>query len=209
MARRPPAASRPRRTRLARSRRPSADEIPGPAPGSTASSAPRTAPLRRLSARRRERSCGSRGRLGCRGTTMRTGTVPGPDHPDRVGGTVRQVDHAAVDVGATVVDVHPDGAPVVQVGDHHPGAERQRAMRGREIVLVVALAARRAPAVEARGRTTTRCLPGTSPVAGATWAVTRGRCAGRTAGRDDQRPCPSSATHPRRIARATYRTKTR
>ena len=73
------------------------------------------------------------------------------NHPQRIGGGIRDVDHAPRDVGAAVVDPHGHGPPGRDVGHAQPGAERQRRMRGGQFVRIELFAARgpRALRVEA------------------------------------------------------------
>src|SRR5262245_56206403 len=59
-----------------------------------------------------------------------------------VGGAVRDVDDAAVDERTAVVDPNRHGLTGGHVGHAHLGAERQRAVRGGQLVLVELLAAR-------------------------------------------------------------------
>src|SRR6516164_708142 len=70
----------------------------------------------------------------------------------RFGGGRRDVDHAAANERAAVVDAHRHRASRIDVGHAQPRAERQRAVGGAQLVLVEFLAARgvRVVAVEAR-----------------------------------------------------------
>src|SRR6516165_1166788 len=71
-----------------------------------------------------------------------------PQHPDGASRGVGQIDHATLDVRTAIVDVHLDAAAVRLVGHDDPAAERQRAMRGGEVVLIESLAAGGALTVE-------------------------------------------------------------
>ena len=52
-----------------------------------------------------------------------------PDQAERGGGLVAEVDDAAVDVGAAVVEADHHRLAVAEIGDPHVGRERQRRMR--------------------------------------------------------------------------------
>src|SRR5947208_12230486 len=73
---------------------------------------------------------------------------PGTDHLNRLGRGVGQVNDAALDERAAVVDAHLHTLAVRKVVHPHPDAEGKRAVRGGQVVHVVGLAARRRPPVK-------------------------------------------------------------
>src|SRR5947208_7875247 len=73
---------------------------------------------------------------------------PGTDHLNGLGRGVGEVDDAALDKRAAVVDAHLHALAVLKVVYAHPDAEGKRAVRGGQVVHVVGLAARRRPPVK-------------------------------------------------------------
>ncbi len=68
-------------------------------------------------------------------------------HADDARGAAREVDDATGDEGTAVVDRHVDRAAVADVGHAHAGAERQRAMGGRQAIRIEGRARSRALAL--------------------------------------------------------------
>src|SRR5207302_6335730 len=135
----------------------------------------------------------------------------GTDYVEHARRRIRQVDGAAADERPAVVDPDLHRATVGEVGDHDACSERQRAMRSRQLVLVVDLSAGGAVAVKA----------GTVPRGDAELdAVDHRRWRGRPGahGRaareqvDDEHRAPPRPPHPRRAlwrapcGRSSFRT---
>src|SRR5579883_3264559 len=62
-------------------------------------------------------------------------------HAESLCRAAREIDDAAVDIRSPIIDTHHDRAPIVEVRDAHDTVERQGAVRRRQIVHVIALAA--------------------------------------------------------------------
>src|SRR5438445_3894691 len=112
------------------------------------------------------------------------------NHAEPARGRARHVDHPAAREGTAVVDADADRTAVGEIGDEHPRAERQRAMRGGELLPIEALAAGR--------RTTLEVVPGRKAHLDARWFLPEERAAELTdrerAHRHDRRP-----PHPPRL----------
>jgi len=71
------------------------------------------------------------------------------DHAEFPGGGARQVDHAAADIGAAIVDLDHDGLAVARIGHPHAAAEGQGLVRGGHRIHVEGRAAGGFAAMEA------------------------------------------------------------